>query len=261
MPLSVAASSYFHTRKDLDTSNLVLTKIKDAASPSIPFIDSFETISKNDGIVFISLDPSESELQLFHHGVILGGSWTYPEKQLVTIIASDNDSKPIQILPKFIKDFKCKTNSADDFIACLANAEKFANLKNPKTDLYNKNIIPIPNLLTKAFLETPLSVAMKFLETMLTYDTVIENETDNNDTTPSTNEPDIIDETASENSTSSNTITKQDTEKFLPSFIHIIQFCHLCFKGKIPPVHYKIISTDEVNKWFSYVLSSCNLDA
>jgi hypothetical protein len=32
-------------------------------------------------------------------------------------------------------------------------------------------------------------------------------------------------------------------------------------KEKITPVHYKIISTDEVNRWFNYILSSCNLDA
>jgi hypothetical protein len=157
MPLSVAASwkSYFHTRKELDASNLVLSKIKDAVSPSIHFIDSFETISKNEGIAFLSLDPSESELQLFHHGVILGGSWANPERQLVTILSSDNDSKPVQILPKFVKDFKCKANSPGEFIACLANIKDFTNLKNPKSELSYKNIIPIPNLLTKAFLNLP----------------------------------------------------------------------------------------------------------
>jgi hypothetical protein len=202
MSLSIAASwkSYFHTRKDLEASNLVLTKIKDAVSPSVPFIDSFETISKNDGISFLSLDPSESELQLFHHGVILGGSWTNPEKQLITILASDSNSKPVQILPKFVKDFKCKTNSSEEFIASLANADDFANLKNPKTEFSYKNIIPIPNLLTKTFLDLPkkdpTSVAMKFLEMMLTYDSVIDNEIDTNETTQSTEEPDIVNKAA-----------------------------------------------------------------
>jgi hypothetical protein len=152
MPLSVAASwkSYFHTRKELDASNLVLSKIKDAVSPSIHFIDSFETISKNEGIAFLSLDPSD-----FHHGVILGGSWANPERQLVAILSSDNNSKPVQILPKFVKDFKCKANSPGEFIACLANIKDFTNLKNPKSELSYKNIIPIPNLLTKAFLNLP----------------------------------------------------------------------------------------------------------
>jgi hypothetical protein len=215
MPLSAAASwkSYFHTRKDLDASNLVLSKIKDAVSHSIPFIDSFETISKNEGIAFISLGPSESELQLFHHGVVLGGSWANPEKQLVTILASDNDSKPVQILPKFIKDFKCKTNSPDEFITSQANTDDFSNLKNPRSELAYKNIIPIPNLLTKAFLDLPkkdpISVAMTFLETMLTYDTVIDNEMDNQEITSNSGEPDIEDKSTPSNITTTNTSTKQ----------------------------------------------------
>jgi hypothetical protein len=141
MPLSVAAS----WRKDLEASDLVLTKIKDAVSPSIPFIDSFITIPKNDGISFLSLDPSESKLQLFHDGIILGGSWTNPKKQLVTILASKNDSKPVQILPKFVKDFKHKSNSSNKFIASLGNTDDFTNLKNPKTELNYKNIILISN--------------------------------------------------------------------------------------------------------------------
>jgi hypothetical protein len=31
-------------------------------------------ISKNNGIAFISLDPSETEIQLFHNGTTLGGT-------------------------------------------------------------------------------------------------------------------------------------------------------------------------------------------
>jgi hypothetical protein len=152
-----------------------------------------------------------------------------------------------------------------EFIASLTNTDDFANLKNPKTELIYKNIIPIRNLLTKAFLDLPkkdpISVAMKFLETMLTYNTIINDETNTDNNAHTTEEPDIVDDSASSNSTTPNPITKHQSEKFLPNFIHVIQFCQLCFKGKITPVHYKIISTDEVNKWFNYVLSSCNLDA
>jgi hypothetical protein len=39
--------------------------------------------------------------------------------------------------------------------------------------------------------------------------------------------------------------------KCLDSFIHIIQFCHLCSKGKIPPVHYSLAATPEIDDWFA----------
>jgi hypothetical protein len=169
-------------------------------------------ISKNDGIAFLSLDPSESELQLFHHGTTLGGSWTNSERQLVTILASDNEYKPVQLLPKFIKDFEYKINSSDEFITSLTSIDEFTNLENPKTELVYKNIIPIPNLLTKAFLDLPkkdpISVATKFLETMLTYDTIILNEIDKVDNAQTT-EPDIVDESASSAPNTLNPITKK----------------------------------------------------
>jgi hypothetical protein len=99
---------------------------------------------------------------------------------------------------------------------------------------------------------------MAFLKTLLTYDTVIDNEPDSQANASNT---DIVDDATSTNFSITNNSTKQSAEKFIPNFIHVIQFCQLCSKGKITPVHYKIVSTDEVDKWFHYVLSSCNLDA
>jgi hypothetical protein len=43
--------------KELDKSDQMLSKIKDSISVTTDFINSFETISKNDGL--LSLDPSE----------------------------------------------------------------------------------------------------------------------------------------------------------------------------------------------------------
>ncbi len=34
------------------------------------------------------------------------------------------------------------------------------------------------------------------------------------------------------------------------NLIHIVQFCHLCSKGKIPPVLYSLLSNDEITSWF-----------
>jgi hypothetical protein len=75
----------------------MLSKIKGSVSISTDFLDSFEIISKNDGISFHSLDPSKLEMQLFHHGTIIGGSWSNPEKHHIAILASDTNAKSIQI--------------------------------------------------------------------------------------------------------------------------------------------------------------------
>jgi hypothetical protein len=96
---------------------------------TILFNNSFELISKNEGIAFISLYLSETESQLFHHGTTLGSSWTSPGKQLITILHSDDDPKPIKILPKFIKDLKLKSHSAEEFNMAMTSNNNFNNLK------------------------------------------------------------------------------------------------------------------------------------
>jgi hypothetical protein len=55
------------------------------------------------------------EIQLFCHGITFSGSWMNPDKQLISILHSDEGPKPIQILPKFIKDDKLKPHSANEF--------------------------------------------------------------------------------------------------------------------------------------------------
>jgi hypothetical protein len=42
---------------------------------------------------------------------------------------------------------------------------------------------------------------------------------------------------------------------FLDSFIHVIQFCHLCYKGKVTPVHYSMATTPEIDDWFASLTS------
>ncbi len=142
--------------------------------PSIPFIFSFEEISKNQGISFLSLDPTESYMQLFHHGAIIGGSWNSPAKQLVSVLGFDNEAKPIQIVQKSIKDVKAKSHSVDEFATGLQTQESFEQLRNPKIELVYKNIVPIPHLLTKTFMDLtetdPFSVAKAFFDQMFQYD-------------------------------------------------------------------------------------------
>jgi hypothetical protein len=273
MPISSTSAwkSYFANSKHLDSSNLVLKQIRDSISPSTPFSESFESISKNDGMAFISLDPSETEIQLFHHGTILGGSWTCPDKHFITILHSDDESKPVQILPKYIKDIKHKSHSPDEFALGMSDSDAFRSLRSPKQDFNYKNIIPIPTLLIKAFLDAPLkdpvSIGMKFFETMYAYDLALDNNTldnlpdDDDDSEQNIDLPTDIASPELPISPTPITIKNSPVEnpRFLANFIHVVQFCHLCSKGKIPAIHYKLASTPDSTKWVIYTLASCGI--
>jgi hypothetical protein len=64
MPISPTYSwkERIFSQKELDRSNSQLSKIKVAVGPLTPFSVSFQEISKNKGISFLSLDQSETQL-------------------------------------------------------------------------------------------------------------------------------------------------------------------------------------------------------
>lgn len=99
-------TSLSYQQKALTTLDRHLAKIKLTSIQSIPFIKSFEEISENAGIAFLFFDPSESHLQLLHHGTIFGWNWNEPSKQVAAIIGLDFQAKPIQIIQKSIKNIK-----------------------------------------------------------------------------------------------------------------------------------------------------------
>jgi hypothetical protein len=57
----------------------ILLKVKAAGAAGNSAEKIFTDFSRNPGIAFLSLDASESKLQLFHHPTILGGSWMNEE--------------------------------------------------------------------------------------------------------------------------------------------------------------------------------------
>jgi len=62
-------------------------------------------------------------------------------------------------------------------------------------------------------------------------------------------------------STTRNPKNHQKTHpRFLDNFIHVVQFCHLCAKGKIPAIHYKLTSSPEIMKWFVDTMASYGID-
>jgi len=86
---------FFLTNKTLDSSNGHVEKMKTSTNHSTSFIKSFKEISKNDGIAFLFLDPSEMHLQVFHHGTVTEGNWNSPSKQAVAILGMNSHAKPV----------------------------------------------------------------------------------------------------------------------------------------------------------------------
>jgi hypothetical protein len=182
-------------------------------------------------------------------------------KQPLSILGFEDDAKPIQLIQKSVKDVKAKSFSYEEFASNIENCTSFENIKNPKQDFQYKNILPIPNLLTKTFMDLPstdpYSVARAFFEQMHNYDSHLQDQSP----TKSITEPDLKDDTESEdksasedegnksNPTSPTRVTKKP--EFLKDFFHVIQFCHLCIKGKIPPILYSLASTPESRNWLS----------
>jgi hypothetical protein len=188
-------SSSSLSNKALDTLNGHLTKIKNSSTHSIPFIKSFENISKNEGNAFLFLDPSKTHLQIFHHGTVLGGNWNSPTKQVVAILGMDCQGKPVHIIHKSIKNVKEKSFLFEDFASTLEDGVAFIALKNPKMHFLHKNIIAIPIFDTvlhpTGFYRT--SVAKAFINTIMDFDdsfTELDQENDTEKKTQEEEEPD-----------------------------------------------------------------------
>jgi hypothetical protein len=140
---------------------------------------------------------------LFHHGTIVGGSWDSPSKQLVSILKFNNDAKPIQLIQKSVKDVKVKSHSFEEFASSIENCASFENMKNPKLDFPYKNILPIPNLLTKTFMNLPstdpYTVAKGFFEQMHHHDSQLREQSP----TRSMNKPELKDDMDNEEKSTS----------------------------------------------------------
>lgn len=65
---------FFLNSTKFDYLNSELCNLRESIKTLVDFLKSFEEISKNPGISFISLDPTETKLRLFHHPTVIGGS-------------------------------------------------------------------------------------------------------------------------------------------------------------------------------------------
>lgn len=244
---------FFLQNKYLSNSNKLLKHIRDASDPSLRFTNSFEEISKNPGNGFLILDSANNHMLVFHNPNTFGGSWTNPSRILAAVKGFERDAKPIEIDQQSVKDFKGKSHSLHELTLGSDSNEDFEKLRNPRVEIFLKNIIPIPVLLIQVFLELPskdpTTVAVSFLKAMFEYDEKAE--------TSSNPDSDIIE---SDNHINDEAVKlNQDRPYFLDHLLHVIQFCHLCAKGKVPPIHYSHEICSKVNDWFSTLKASVGL--
>jgi hypothetical protein len=249
---------FFLLKADLDSSDRHLQKIKKASSHTASFPKSFEEFSKNEGISFLILDPSETQIQLLHHSQVFGGNWNSPTKKLVAILGTDLEAKPVQIIQKSIKNIKEKSFDFGEFFMTKDDEEKFKTMDTPSTDYQFKNILPISNALTKIFVQlnstSPFEVAKAFIEkTVDQGEKGIEDQEKTSselEDSTSTTEKDQITESEEKEVSKENVQDKSNISLSPDDVLYAIQFCHLCATEKIPPVLYLIAPDQAVSKWF-----------
>ena len=183
--LFIQSDKFYH----LDSK---IKQLKNLIEPASDISKSMDKVSKNPGICLLSLDPTESKLQLFHYTTTIGGSWDNPKKRVTTFVDFNFDAHPMAIVSKSIREVRAKSHSIHEFSLCCTSEDDFNQLRNPKLTINFKNIIPIPPFLTKVFLNLPstdlASVAVAFFNAIYKFEHEFHESTktkDNEDLPPS----------------------------------------------------------------------------
>jgi hypothetical protein len=134
---------YFIKSKKFDYLNNNLVQLRETIDPASEILKNFEDVSKHPGVCFLSLDPSESKLQLFHHPTVIGGSWKEPTKRMIAFVDYDFNANPVEIVQKSIIEVKGKSHSIHEFDLGCGGNDDFKKLTNPKLDFHYKNIVPL----------------------------------------------------------------------------------------------------------------------
>jgi hypothetical protein len=232
----------FLQNKELDLSDNYLKRIKKASNHQAVFAKSFEAISKNDGIAFLTLDPTESHLQLLHHGNVLGGNWANPTKKMVAILGLNDEAKPIQLVKKSVKNVKENSFSFEELASIFDPMDETNKLGSPDQEFLYKNILPILNSLTKIFVNLkstePFVVAKAFIESV--GDSKSQSAQHSQEQKTKQNE-EVKDESDKDSSDSSIQILpdqEQQLDSKIPlsadDVLYAVQFCQLCSIGKFP---------------------------
>jgi hypothetical protein len=156
MTSNIKASTWKHfflDSQEFNYSNKILDKIKIAGAACNTAEKIFTDFSRNPGIGFLSLDASKEKLQLFHNPTILGGTWMNEELKLVALIGLSNKATPIQVVPKSLKEVKVKAPKPQDIITTISEGHVFETIKHSTANFHYKNMIPIPDILLKTFIQ------------------------------------------------------------------------------------------------------------
>jgi hypothetical protein len=170
-------------------------------------------------------------------------------------------------------NIKEKSFSFEDIASTLDDEDTFNALKNPKTGYLFKNIIAIPHLLTNTFIHLEstdsFSVAKAFTSAIMDFDdsssiqaqenkqtkTDLENEESEEHTNVDEDSDSYVN---SPNSPEKRQLCTKKNTNTLPTYdilLHVIQFCHLCAKGKITPVLYT-----EMENWYKLLPVFLNIN-
>jgi len=237
----------------------VLNKIKEAGGPTSNAEKIFADLSRNKGVALLALDVSE-QLILFHNPTLLGGSWLDEELKTVALHGLGEKATAIRIIPKSVKDVRARAPKLTDISHTINNGQDLSSVKTTTETFHYKNIIPIPDFLIKAFVltdpPTPGHVSTAFYSTLKHMDSLehAESETEEEQQEAPNNEDNTSTEESSHEKTplTSSKTTKEksgNSSSILSTFEHVLQFCYLCIKEKIPPVNYTISNDEEITTW------------
>ena len=237
----------------------VLNKIKEAGGPTSNAEKIFADLSRNKGVALLALDVSE-QLILFHNPTLLGGSWLDEELKTVALHGLGEKATAIRIIPKSVKDVRARAPKLTDISHTINNGQDLSSVKTTTETFHYKNIIPIPDFLIKAFVltdpPTPGHVSTAFYSTLKHMDSLehAESETEEEQQEVPNNEDNTSTEESSHEKTplTSSKTTKEKSRNpssIISTFEHVLQFCYLCTKEKIPPVNYTISNDEEITTW------------
>ena len=133
-----------------------------------------------------------------------------------------------------------------------------------KTEFQFRNILPIPHVLTKAYLELesfdPQTVALAFFTAMTEFDKKKSDQlASESETIPPLQDETDHEETKSKENTDEKSFCSDHENNgvnkvtILSEFLHILQFCHLCYKKKIHPISCSVGTNKEIEKWYNSV--------
>jgi hypothetical protein len=155
--------------------------------------------------------------------------------------------------------------SLQKFCENIDDVAEFTGLSPPDEEFQFKNILPIPNCLTKVFVHlestSPYLVATKFLDE-LKDENILNNSMLSTSTSGYNPAGEIDNESQSvqakkELSPEKKDIQPEKQDSIQPDdLLHVIQFCHLCATGKIPPILYSLSTDAETLDWFRLISTS-----